>query len=96
MPCIISKKVLQLILVTTSMQLSDASGDAVYANGFSEKLKFLVGLLMALAMVMILIFMFPGGGGRPTSENTDEDLMIDGYAQLERHIVAAQVAMQLS
>ncbi len=64
-PCNISKKVLQLILVATSMQLADASEDVVYANGFSEKLKFLAGLLMALAIVMILFFMFPGGGARP-------------------------------
>ena len=44
-------------------------------------------------MVMILIFMFPSGGGRPPTENTDEDLMIDGYAQIGGHITAAQVAL---
>jgi hypothetical protein len=103
-PCIATKKVLQLILVTSAMQLASAGPAERLApwvelpSGGLELLKAVAGVLMILAITLILINMVPGSGGGGSKEllptdDTDRELMLDGYAQLEGHIAAAQAVI---
>ena len=98
--CIATKKVLQMILVTSAMQLASA-GPAErlvpwveLPRGGLELLKAVMGVLMILAVTLILINMVPGGSREllPT-DDTDREFMLDGYAQLEGHIAAAQAVI---
>ena len=73
-PCIATKKVLQLILVTSAMQLASAGLAERLAPWVElpsvglELLKAVMGVLMILAVTLILINMVPGGGGGGSRE----------------------------